>query len=200
MARRVVSSYSTSKTVINDGKKKKRKKKTARAPKKVTKRVTPRTSAAPSRASLSIRTPTPLRTPLGSPLGTPPRFSSSPHRPYSSASGSIRLPSHLVSPTPSMAKFSPLRSSSDLSSPSPVFQKRPKPGRGPAKRAANRTTRGKKRPLGWRGRYAAATLARYARDFTPPTRHRSASPRMSPTERKRRENLKKTFNRLHYLA
>ena len=182
MKRRVVNSYSSSKTVINDGKKKK-KKRTRRAGKAPRRRtVTPRMS---SRAS-TPRALTPIR--------TPPSFSSSPRQAYGSPRGSVSLPANLISGSPTATRFSPLYRGSRT--PPSLLRKRPRPGRGPAKR--RKTAEGQKRPIGPRGRYALAKLASYKNDF-PPTRPRTSSPRISPPKRKRKEDRKTMSDLLHYV-
>ena len=179
MTRRIVNSFSTSKTVINDKKKKKK------APRKT-----------PSRRSLTPRRPSShLSSPgyLSPLLRTPQSFGSPPYHPYDTPRRAI-LP---VSPNPILG-FSPLRSSSSSGRTSTPKKKRSRPGRGPAKRKANRKKKGKKKPMDKKTKYVLGTLARYNREY-PPTRPRSSTPRRSPGVISRKKQLGQLSNRLHYV-
>ena len=115
---------------------------------------------------------------------------------YGSRTGRVSLPANLISGGPTVARFSLLRRGSSTSPSSALLRKRSRPGRGPAKR--RKTAKGQKRPIGPRGRYALAKLARYKNDF-PPTRPRTSSPRISPPKRKRKEDRKTISDLLHYV-
>ena len=181
MTRRIVNSFSTSKTVINDKKKK-----------KVPRKTPSRRSLTPRRPSSHLSSPDYI-SPL---LRTPQSFGSPPYHPFDTPRRAI-LPS-TVSPNPILG-FSPLRSSSSgrTFSEEPK-KKRSRPGRGPAKRKANRKKKGKKKPMDKNTKYVLGTLARYNREY-PPTRPRSSTPRRSPGVISRKKHLGQLSNRLHYV-
>ena len=193
MKRRVVSSYSSSKTVIDDGKKKK---KGARRARKTPRRtVTPRVSSRASTARVSSRASAPR---MLTPIRTPPSFSSSPRQAYGSPTGSVSLPSNLISRSPTTARFSPLHRGSSTSPSPSLLRKRPRPE---TRARSRQTTQNGKRaketdrpPRKVRPGEAGQLQERFSADASSHVLATDQSPK-----RKRKEDRKTISDLLHYV-